>query len=160
MPGNTTILQRVLITAGMILQHVTCMALCHISMTTLHIITQLCCISHDQLCYCIPRDFAAAFSSAGTPNVDYAVINQTINVGVAESSVGQRCFNFTVENDVAVEDPLECLVVRIQLPENASDLLRIAPGNDSTLCCIEDDDSELAISMFRHEYFFSSVCLK
>ena len=110
---------------------------------------QLCCISHDQFCYCIPHDFAAAFSSAGTPNVDYAAINQTINVAVAESSVGQRCFNFTVENDVALEDPLECLVVRIQLPENALDLLRIAPGNDSTLCCIVDDDSELA--KFRHE---------
>ena len=68
--------------------------------------------------------------------------------------MGQTCFNFTVENDAALEDSLECLVVRIQLPETASDLLRIAPGNDSTLCCIVDDDSELAISQFRHKKIF------
>ena len=73
--------------------------------------------------------------------------------------MGQTCFNFTVENDAALEDSLECLVVRIQLPENASDLLRIAPGNDSTLCCIVDDDSELAISQFRHKKYFFCLCM-
>lgn len=73
--------------------------------------------------------------------------------------MGQTCFNFTVENDAALEDSLECLVVRIELPENASDLLRIAPGNDSTLCCIVDDDSELAISQFRHKKYFFFLCM-
>ena len=82
--------------------------------------------------------------SAGTPDVDYTRVDQILGVTLADSAVGQRCFTFSVVNDSAVEEPMECLVIRLELPQNASEMLRIAPGNESTLCCILDDDSESA----------------
>ena len=62
-----------------------------------------------------------------------------------DSAAGEICFNLLVLDDTVLEEPLECLVLRIQLPEDSPDMLRIAPGNDSTLCCIMDDDSEFVI---------------
>ena len=95
-------------------------------------------------------------SSAGTPNVDYIAINQTINVTLMESAAGETCFSLSVLDDTVLEEPLECLLLRIQIPDDAPDmlgiapdLLGIAPGNDSTLCCIVDDDSELVIIVHK-----------
>ena len=62
-----------------------------------------------------------------------------------DSAAGETCFDLLVLDDTVLEEPLECLVLRIQLPEDSPDMLRIAPGNDSTLCCIMDDDSEFVI---------------
>ena len=104
---------------------------------TLHI---TCDMSHD--CYIHVSHMTAL--SAGTPGVDYARVDETLNVALADSAAGQSCFNFSVMDDSAVEEPMECLVIRLELPQNASELLRIAPGNESTLCCIQDDDSESA----------------
>ena len=69
-----------------------------------------------------------------------------------DSAAGETCFSLSVLDDTVLEEPLECLLLRIQIPDDAPDmlgiapdLLGIAPGNDSTLCCIMDDDSELVI---------------
>ena len=109
-------------------------------------------MSHDAACFRL-HDFV---SSAGTPNVDYIAINQTINVTLVDSAAGETCFSLSVLDDIVLEEPLECLLLRIQIPDDAPDmlgiapdLLNIAPGNDSTLCCIVDDDSELVIIVHK-----------
>ena len=88
-------------------------------------------------------------SSAATPNVDYEAIDLTINVTLMDSAAGETCFTLSVLDDTVLEELLECLVLRIQLPDGSPDMLGIAPGNDSTLCCIMDDDSELVIIVHK-----------
>ena len=73
-----------------------------------------------------------------------------------ESVAGETCFSLSVLDDTVLEEPLECLLLRIQIPDDAPnmlgiapDLLGIAPGNDSTLSCIMDDDSELVIMVHK-----------
>ena len=127
--------------------------------TNLHLPVTFCCLPVSQSyaacnmallhvtwhCCRLP-DFA---SSAAAPNVDYGAINHTINVTLTDSAAGETCFTLSVLDDTVLEEPLECLVLRIQLPEGSPDMLHIDPGNDSTLRCIMDDDSELVVMVHR-----------
>ena len=127
---------------------------CQCCIVIFHFHTELCDIAGcyntavHRICWrcCGLHDFA---SSVGTPNIDYDVIDQTINVTLMDSAAGETCFNLSVLDDTVLEEPLECLLLTIQLPEGSSDMLNIAPGNDSTLCCIMDDDSELVVMVHR-----------
>ena len=75
-----------------------------------------------------------------------------------DSAAGETCFNLSVLDDTVLEEPLECLLLTIQLPEDSPDMLHIAPGNDSTLCCIMDDDSEFVILI--HMITFVHSCAR
>lgn len=79
------------------------------------------------------------FLPLATPDVDYGRVNLTLDVSLRDSDVGEICFNLTIEDDTVVE-AMECLVLVFRLPENAPDMVEIAPGNESTICCILDDD--------------------
>ena len=72
-----------------------------------------------------------------------------------DSAAGETCFNLSVLDDTVLEEPLECLLLRIELPDDSPEMLNIAPGNDSTLCCITDDDSEFILLI--HMTFFNSL---
>ena len=73
-----------------------------------------------------------------------------------DSAEGETCFTLSVLDDTVLEEPLECLLLKIELPEDFSEmLLSIAPGNDSTLCCITDDDSEFVILIHMITFFNS-----
>ena len=73
--------------------------------------------------------------------MDYGRINQTLDISLADSDAGETCFNITIEDDSVAEE-MECLMVVFQLPDNAPAMVRFAPGNESTICCIVDDDGE------------------
>ena len=62
-------------------------------------------------------------------------------MSLLDSAAGETCFNITIEDDSEPET-MECLVVVLQLPANAPEMVQIAPGNESTICCIVDDDGE------------------
>ena len=70
------------------------------------------------------------------PGVDYGAAIAPIMANPGDS---QACFNIEINNDVLVEERLECLMASF----TAESLPNLEIGTSSSVCCIVDDDSML-----------------
>ena len=74
--------------------------------------------------------------------MDYdAFTLRQIDATLADSDAGELCFAIEVFDDGFVEEE-ECFTFNINLGGISDDMIDIAPGQESSTCCIIDDDRE------------------
>lgn len=77
--------------------------------------------------------FLVDHSYTATPGLDYSV---AVAPTMANPGDSQACFNIVIEDDMLVEENLECFMVSFTA------LVNLTVPTMSSVCCIVDDDSK------------------